>query len=78
MDATKEITDWQSVTLAGEMFASMDDLRLSSNEQYNILLRVTSQAGLTSDVISQSFFVEVDRPTNTGTAPHFEPLVQHI
>ena len=61
-----DITAWQTVNIDGEMFASISNLQLFSYEEYRVELRVTNQAGLTSEVISQSFFVETNKPVDKG------------
>ena len=66
MKGSIEVTDWQTVLMEGEMFASIGDLHLSSYQEYQILVKVTNLAGLTSDAISQSFFVETEKPINIG------------
>ena len=54
---------WETVTMEGEMFASVTDLELKSNQEYQVQLKATNMAGLTSAVISETFTVETESPS---------------
>ena len=58
---------WQTVTMDGEIFASIEDLQLKSNQEYQVQLKVTNMAGFTGAVISETFTVETESPSaNNG------------
>ena len=61
-----DVSGWQQVASEGEMFSILSGLNLPADHSYDIVLRVVSNAGLTSETIMTSFTVDMLPPTNTG------------
>ena len=68
--ADESITDWETVDLAGEMFASLEGLELESFHDYKVQMRATNLAGFTSRVVAQHFRVESEYPVQKGKQVH--------
>ena len=61
-----EVTSWKSVAQESQRFAALHDLHLQSDLTYSLEVKVTNMAGLTSDVISTDFTVELEPPVDAG------------